>query len=195
MKYCSHCGSQKVSFHIPPGDNRARHVCGDCSEIFYQNPRIICGSLVHKDETILLCKRGIAPREGYWTLPAGFMENGETTSAAAHRETWEEAQAEVHSDQLYCIFNLPHINQVYFFYLGHLVDNEYGAGEETTETKLFHMDDIPWKELAFPTIERALSLYIEDFKTNNFPVRIENILVSPETKSYEAQAHLPKAAR
>lgn len=177
MKYCSDCGSP-VSQRIPEGDNRLRFVCNDCNVIHYQNPRIIAGCIVEHNHHVLLCKRAIAPRMGYWTLPAGFMENGETVEESAIRETWEEAEAEVENPELYTLFNLPHINQVYVFYRGSLVNGIYGSGEETVEARLFKENEIPWDELAFPTIHKTLKHFFQDLKNENFPVRIEDIIFS-----------------
>ena len=112
MKFCSECG-QSVTARVPDGDTRSRFICDHCETIHYQNPRIVAGCLAVHERQVLLCKRAIEPRMGYWTLPAGFMENGETTEEAALRETWEEARARLQSQQLYMLFNLPHINQVY----------------------------------------------------------------------------------
>jgi ADP-ribose pyrophosphatase YjhB (NUDIX family) len=174
MKFCSECGSE-VSFKIPSGDNRERHVCDSCGVIHYINPRIIAGTLPVYEDKILLCRRAIEPRKGFWTLPAGFMENGETTEQAAARETIEEAEAKVHIHGLYTVFNLPHISQVYLFFRADVIGGLHGAGEESLETALFEEQDIPWKELAFPTIYRTLKLYFDDRKTQQFPVRIEDI--------------------
>ncbi len=174
MKFCSQCGSP-VSLRIPSGDNRNRFVCNSCGEIHYSNPRIIAGALVTHEQKILLCRRAIEPRHGLWTLPAGFMENGETVSEAAARETFEEAQAEVILHGLYTVFNLPHINQVYMLYRGELVGGRHGPGEESLETELFDIEDIPWQELAFTTIHRTLRLFIEDRKTDHYPLHVEDI--------------------
>lgn len=180
MKYCSECGSQ-VSFVIPEGDNRERHVCDSCGIIHYINPRIIAGTLPVHDSKILLCRRAIEPRKGFWTLPAGFMENGETSAEAAARETIEEAEAQVNLHGLYTVFNLPHISQVYLFYRADVVDGKYGVGVESLETQLFDEQDIPWNELAFPTIYRTLKHYFKDRKINQFPVHSED-LVPPYRK-------------
>ena len=177
MKFCSSCGSS-VSQQIPQGDNRLRFVCNDCDTIHYQNPRIIAGCLVEHEKKVLLCKRAIEPRKGYWTLPAGFMENGETVKEGAVRETWEEALAKVSDPELYSMFNLPHISQVYIFYRGSLLAGEFGAGEETLESKLFAESDIPWDNLAFPTIHKALKQFFNDTQNDHFPVRIEDITFS-----------------
>jgi len=174
MKFCSECGSQ-VSVKIPEGDNRERHVCIDCGVVHYINPRIIAGTLPVYEGKVLLCRRAIEPRKGYWTLPAGFMENGETTAEAAARETIEEAEAKVDLHGLYTVFNLPHISQVYMFFRGDVIEGKFGVGTESLETQLFEEQDIPWNELAFPTIYRTLKLYFEDRKTEQYPVRIEDL--------------------
>ncbi|GAA6132079.1 hypothetical protein NBRC116187_24390 [Halopseudomonas sabulinigri] len=132
---------------------------------------------------MLLCRRAIEPRLGYWTLPAGFMENGETTEQAALRETWEEARASLQAQELYMLFNLPHINQVYLFFRGELADLDFSAGEESLEVRLFSEDEIPWQELAFPTIGKTLKQYFIDRQDNHFPVRIRDILYRPQAAS------------
>ena len=185
MKFCSDCGSS-VSHRIPQGDNRPRFICDQCDAIHYQNPRIITGCLVEHQDKILLCRRAISPRKGFWTLPAGFMENGETIEESALRETWEEAEAKVINPELYTVFNLPYINQVYIFYRGMLMDGQFGAGIETLESQLFYEEDIPWDLLAFPTIHTVLKFYYNDCKNKSFPVRIENI-VFPSHKQVESQ--------
>ena len=172
MKFCSHCGGP-VTQRIPEGDNRLRFVCGQCHTIHYQNPRIVAGCLPVWNEQVLLCRRAIEPRRGYWTLPAGFMENGETLEQAAARETQEEACARVRDLTLYTLFDLPHINQVYMFFRAELVDLDFAVGEESLEVQLFHERDIPWSELAFPTIGRTLECYFNDRQLQVYPVRNE----------------------
>ncbi|PCJ45494.1 MAG: NUDIX hydrolase [Moraxellaceae bacterium] len=177
MKFCSNCGGN-ITLLIPEGDHRDRHVCDDCGTIHYQNPRIIAGILpIYKDK-VLLCRRAIEPRRGFWTLPAGFMENGETTQEAAERETWEEAEAKIKIDGLYTLYDLPHISQLYMFYRGTVIDGQFGAGHESLETQLFDEQEIPWDELAFPTIYRTLKRYFEDRKTGVFNVHIEEIRIA-----------------
>ncbi|GAB1261156.1 NUDIX hydrolase [Aurantivibrio plasticivorans] len=175
MKFCSSCGST-VEIRIPDGDDRERHICVECETIHYSNPRIITGCLPVYEDKVLLCKRAIEPRYGYWTLPAGFMENGETTEAGALRESWEEARANITSHSLYTLFNLPHINQVYLFYYGTLKDLDFAAGPESLEVELFTEDEIPWSELAFPVIKRTLEFYFEDRKNNSFPLHSEDLI-------------------
>ena len=175
MKYCSACGSN-VSSRIPAGDNRNRFICDSCEVIHYQNPRIITGCLpVHEDQ-VLLCRRAIAPRQDYWTLPAGFMENGETSEQGATRETREEACANVSVQSLYTLFNLPHISQVYMFYRAVLTDLDFSPGEESTDVRLFAEADIPWDELAFPVIKSTLVHYFRDRKSGTYPIHIEDII-------------------
>ena len=164
MQYCSACGESIVR-HIPKGDSRERDVCGSCGTIFYMNPRIIAGCIVHRGDEILLCRRAIEPRYGLWTLPAGFMENGETTSEAACRETREEACAEVLPSHLYMMINAPFIHQVHMFYAATLPDGQFAAGEESLEVAFFRTDELPWDELAFQTTRVALQTFIEDRKT------------------------------
>lgn len=176
MKFCSNCGAP-VEQRVPQGDDRERHVCAKCDTIHYSNPRIITGSLPLFDDKVLLCRRAIQPRIGLWTLPAGFMENGETSLQGALRESWEEARAEMEVQGLYTLFNLPHINQVYMFYRGNLTNLNYGAGPESLEVALFREEEIPWDELAFPVVTRTLKLYFEDRRSGQFPIHTEDILM------------------
>lgn len=175
MKFCSQCG-KAVALHVPAGDNRERHVCTHCHTIHYQNPRIITGTLPVFENRVLLCKRAIEPRSGLWTLPAGFMENGETTEQGAERETWEEARANVTIHSLYTLFNLPQINQVYFFYRAALNDLDFSPGPESLEVELFYEHQIPWDALAFPVIARTLKHYFSDLKQGSYPIRSEDIV-------------------
>ncbi|MEW8208657.1 MAG: NUDIX hydrolase [Candidatus Thiodiazotropha taylori] len=132
MNFCSQCGA-KVEVKVPDGDNRPRHVCDSCSTIHYQNPKIVVGCIPVWEDQILLCRRAIEPRYGLWTLPAGFMENGETSQQGAARETLEEATARVDVEGLYGLYNLPHINQVYLIFRSRLLDLEFAAGTESLE--------------------------------------------------------------
>lgn len=175
MKFCSHCGNSVV-LRIPSGDDRERHVCDHCDTIHYQNPRIITGCLPIHEDKVLLCKRAIEPRHGFWTLPAGFMENGETTEQGALRESWEEAHARIAIEGLYTLFNLPQINQVYFFYRGQLTDTNFGPGTESLEVELFSEENIPWGELAFPVVKKTLEHYFVDRIHGEFPLRSEDII-------------------
>ena len=176
MKFCSQCG-KSVSHRIPDGDNRYRYICDACDTIHYQNPRIIAGCLPIHEDKVLLCKRSIDPRAGKWTLPAGFLEDSETIAQGAMRETSEEANAHVEIIDLYTVFSLPHISQVYMFFRAQLTDLDYSAGEETLEARLFEEEEIPWDELAFPVITQTLTHYFEDRKNDSFPVRSLEIII------------------
>lgn len=167
MNFCSDCG-QPVSLAVPPDDNRLRHVCGHCGTIHYQNPKMVVGSipLWRDDERVLLCRRAIEPRHGYWTLPAGFMENSETTEEAAARETFEEAGARIELQGLFSLLNVPHVHQVHLFYRAHLLDLDFEAGTESLEVKLFREEEIPWDEIAFPTVSQTLKLFFADLNAH-----------------------------
>ena len=154
IHFCTQCGSDDVQYRTPEGDSYRRYICGACGFIHYQNPNIVAGCLVVHDEKILLCKRSIEPRKGLWTLPAGFMENHETIVEAAERETWEEARAKVEEPQLYTIFNLPHINQVYVMYYGKLLGDK----------------------LAFVTIRETLKLYVQDLHSGHLGLHSGDII-------------------
>jgi len=170
MNFCSHCGNS-VYIAIPEGDNRPRHICDSCGTIHYQNPRIIAGCLPVFEDKVLLCRRAIEPRLGFWTLPAGFMENGESTEEAALRETYEEAVAEVEIQSLYTVTSILHVNQVQMFYLAHMPKPEFDISSESLEVALFAEDEIPWDELAFQTIRNALRFYFDDRKRGEYPLR------------------------
>ncbi len=165
MKFCSEC-AHPVTVAIPEGDNRPRYVCTHCGTIHYQNPKMVIGSIPvweqHGELKVLLCKRAIEPRYGYWTLPAGFMENGETTSAAAARETEEEAGANIELGNLFTLLNVVHVHQVHMFYLARLVDLDFAPGIESLDVQLFSEAEIPWADLAFPTIRTTLELFFAD---------------------------------
>ncbi|MEE4202436.1 MAG: NUDIX hydrolase [Halieaceae bacterium] len=170
MKFCTQCGGA-LALTIPAGDDRERHVCTQCGHIHYQNPRIIVGCLPTHEDRVLLCRRAIEPRYGKWTLPAGFMENGETTAEGAARETWEEAEAKATHMTLYRVFDVPQIHQVYVFYRCGVEDGRYGAGPESLETALFDEADIPWDQLAFPVVSELLTEFFEDRVCGDYPVR------------------------
>lgn len=176
IRFCSQCGSDQVRYIIPEGDNRQRYICMECHFIHYMNPRIVAGCVVTHGNRILLCKRAIEPRKGLWTLPAGFMENHETTWQAAIRETREEACASVTLDNLFTVLNLPHINQVYMMYRGILANHDYGPGPESLDIKLFDVDKIPWSELAFPAIRETLRLFIKDMKSGHYRLHCGDII-------------------
>lgn len=178
MKFCTQCGNS-VTLQIPDGDDRERHVCVQCDIIHYSNPKVIVGCVPHFEGKVLLCKRAIEPRKGYWTLPAGFMENGETTPQGAARETWEEAEAKVSNLELYRVFDVPYISQVYMFYRCDLDNGEYGVGPESLETNLYLENEIPWNEIAFPVVRETLKEFFADYPSKSFPVRVSSIEYKP----------------
>jgi ADP-ribose pyrophosphatase YjhB (NUDIX family) len=175
MKFCSTCGSPRIGLAIPPGDHLPRHVCPDCGTIHYQNPKVVVGCLPEWEDRILLCRRAIEPRLGLWTLPAGFLENGETLAAGAARETLEEAAARVDGLDLYTVINLPQIGQIYMMFRARLLDLDYGPGPESLEVALFREQDIPWETLAFRTIGRTLRNYFVDRRNARFPLRLSTL--------------------
>lgn len=178
MNYCSHCGARVIEV-IPLGDNRLRHVCPACRAVHYQNPKIVTGCIPEWEDRILLCRRAIEPRYGLWTLPAGFMENGETTREGAARESLEEAHARVEVADLFALFDLPGISQVYMIYRGTLLDLEFRAGEESLDVRLFRVAEIPWTELAFPVVEETLRLYAVDLERGDFGLHTGDIRRAP----------------
>lgn len=179
MKFCSHCGAP-VALRVPPGDNRPRFVCSACSAVHYQNPKVVAGCVAEWENKVLLCRRAIEPRLGLWTLPAGFMENDETTLQAAARETLEEASARVAIHSLYALFSLPHINQVYVMFRGRLLDLDFGPGTESLEVALFAEPEIPWSKLAFPVVHETLRLFFADRSAGAFGQHTGDIVPSAD---------------
>jgi ADP-ribose pyrophosphatase YjhB (NUDIX family) len=163
MNFCSHCGS-KLKRRIPPGDQLPRDVCEACGTIHYQNPRLVVGCVPRLDDRILLCRRAIEPRLGFWTVPAGFMEIGETMQQAAARETREEALADVEIGTLLAIAHVTHAAQVHVFFRAQMRSPTFGPAPESSEVMLVGLAAIPWDELAFPSIEFALRCYLEDLR-------------------------------
>lgn len=175
MNYCSHCGAP-VRLKIPAGDSLPRHVCERCGAIHYLNPKMVIGAIPEWKDKVLLCRRAIEPRYGLWTLPAGFMENDETTGEAAIRETHEEAAARVELLDLHTLLSLPHANQVYMMYRARLLEPSFGPTHESLEVRLFEEADIPWNELAFPTILHTLRFYYEDRRQGRFGTHVGDIV-------------------
>jgi ADP-ribose pyrophosphatase YjhB (NUDIX family) len=161
IHFCNQCASP-VSHRIPAGDALPRAICDQCGFIQYENPRMVLGCVATWEGRILLCRRAIEPRHGFWTLPAGFMENGETTAAAAARETLEEACAQVNDAHPFAMVSIPHIHQVHIFYRAQLVGGRHAAGEESLETELFREADIPWNDLAFRSVRYCLEQFFAD---------------------------------
>jgi ADP-ribose pyrophosphatase YjhB (NUDIX family) len=174
MKFCSQCG-HPVVVKIPDGDNVPRHICESCATIHYQNPKMIVGCLPYWKDQVLLCKRAIQPRVGLWTLPAGYLENGETTLQGAIRETLEEAGARVQVDDFYSLINLPHIDQVYLFFRARLLDLDFVPGTESLEVSLFQETEIPWDHLAFRTVSMVLKDYFSDRQQGEFKIRVQDL--------------------
>lgn len=169
QKFCSQCGGT-ITHRIPPEDNRVRDVCERCGAVHYQNPRNVVGVLPIWGDKVLLCRRAIEPRYDKWTLPAGFMELGETTAQGALRETQEEAGAQIELGPLYTVIDVPHAEQVHFFYLAKVLSEELFPGPESLEAAFFTLQDIPWNELAFRTVSSTLECYVQDRETGVFPV-------------------------
>ena len=144
---------------IPPGDDRERLTCPDCGFIAYENPKMVAGSVVSVGDKIMLCRRAIEPRKGFWTLPAGFMELNETPEEGAMREAWEEARARIAINALLAVYSVPRISQVQLIYRATLAEPGFAAGPESLEVELFDWTDIPWSELAFPSVKWALNEY------------------------------------
>ena len=176
MQFCMRCGSGNVAHRVPEMDNRPRDVCGACGHVHYENPRIVAGCLAWWEERLLLCQRAIEPRDGLWTLPAGFMESGETAAEAAARETLEEANSRVEVDSLYALLSLPHANQVYLVYRARMLTPECSPGLESRRTELLHPDQIPWEHLAFATMRYTLRLYVEDLQKGDFTTHVGDVL-------------------
>jgi ADP-ribose pyrophosphatase YjhB (NUDIX family) len=160
---------------VPPGDNLPRAVCTACGTIHYENPRIVVGCVPEWQGRILLCQRAIEPRRGYWTTPAGFMENGETLQAGAARESLEEAEARVQIGSLVSITHVLHARQVHVNFRGKLIDGKFGVGAESLQVGLYEESQIPWDQIAFPSIEFALRSFIEDRRTSQEVVHYNDI--------------------
>jgi len=182
MNFCSHCGSRDVGLRVPEGDTLPRFVCSACGVIHYQNPKVVVGCLPENENQVLLCRRAIEPRYGKWTLPAGFLENGESIATGAQRETVEEANARVEVGDLYTVISLPYINQVYIMFRARLLDLDFGPGTESLEVRLFGEDEVPWEELAFRTITRTLRNYFLDRKRGAFPTHVSTLERRPPVR-------------
>ncbi len=174
MKYCSHCGAS-VALKIPPGDNLPRFVCDGCGTVHYQNPNVVVGCVPVWGDKVLLCKRAIEPRSGYWTIPAGFLENRETLQEAAIRETREEAMAAVDLGPLLAIVNVAHASQIHIMFRARLVEERFGAGEETLETALYSETDIPWPLIAFPSVQFTLQRFFSDRSAGTEEVHVTSV--------------------
>ena len=154
---------------IPPGDDRERAVCGHCGFVDYKNPKIVVGSVATWEDKILLCKRAIEPRFGFWTLPAGYLELAETVEDGTLREAWEEARARLEIDRMLAVYSIPRISQVQIMFRARLITPEIDAGPESQEVGLFRWDEIPWADIAFPTVGWALRQWRESRQKSDFP--------------------------
>jgi len=161
---------------VPEGDHLERAVCETCDTVHYENPKIVSGCIATWEDRVLLCRRAIEPRYGLWTLPAGYMENDETTADAAARETAEEAGAEVDIVDLFAMINLPHISQVYVMFRGNMRNAEYEPGIESLEAGLFDQDSIPWHDLAFPVVTETLRRFFFDRARGEFRIHVGDIV-------------------
>ncbi len=178
MKFCNLCGAS-VTLRIPAEDSRPRHVCTQCDTIHYENPKLVIGAIPVWEDRVLLCRRAIEPRHGLWTLPGGFMENGESTEQAAIRETLEEAHARVELDELYSMYSLPYINQVHLFFRARLLDLDFAPGIESLEVRLFSEADIPWQELAFRPVRFSLEHFFNERKQGKFSLHVDELAPPP----------------
>ena len=174
MKFCSNCGKPLTTI-TPLGDDRLRFYCESCRVVHYQNPVLVVGCIPESEDKILLCRRAIEPSYGKWTLPAGYLENGETVAAGAKRETFEEAQARVEILAPYALYNICHVNQIYLMFRARLKDNNFQAGSESLEVKLFSENEIPWEEIAFRVINATLLQYFDDRRAGRFTFYTGNI--------------------
>lgn len=173
-RFCAHCGAPIVR-RVPTGDNRERDCCDRCGAIHYVNPRPVVGTIPLWDDRILLCRRAIDPRYGKWTLPAGFMEVGETTAGGAQRETIEEAGARIEVGPVFSILDVPHVEQVHIFFRAQLLDLDFAPGSESLEVRLFEETAIPWDELAFRTVSMTLRLFFADRTRGAYGVHIQAV--------------------
>jgi ADP-ribose pyrophosphatase YjhB (NUDIX family) len=183
MNQCSNCGGCLI-VTTPPGDDRPRFFCPACHTVHYENPKMVVGCIPEHNDRILLCRRAIEPRLGLWTLPAGYLENGETVNAGAEREAFEEARAHLADLSPYLLFNICHINQMYLMFRARLADLNFSAGSESLEVKLFDETQIPWNELAFPVITETLRHYFKDRVSGRFAFGIFDILPTDSSFSY-----------
>ncbi|MDA1118642.1 MAG: NUDIX hydrolase [Proteobacteria bacterium] len=174
MKFCANCGAQVVR-RVPPGDSLPREVCDACGEIHYRNPKLVVGAIAEYQGRILLCRRAIEPRYGYWTLPAGFMENDETAAQGALRETLEEAGARIEIEAPFSLISVPRVNQVHLFYRARLLDLEFKPGEESLEVALVDEAGVPWKEVAFRTVSLSLQHWFADRARGAFGFHAEDL--------------------
>ncbi len=164
MNFCNHCGSDQLSYQVPDGDHLPRYICANCHIIHYQNPNLVVGAIAEFNGKILLARRDIQPRKGFWNLPCGYLENGETVQEGAVREVFEETGAKIELGALHTIFNLPDVNQVYMIFRAQMASEKTITTAESIEVDLFSPDEIPWSEMAFESNTFALKSYLDDLK-------------------------------
>ncbi len=174
IRHCRVCGAP-TEYRTPADDNRDRAVCTACETVHYENPLNVVGTVPVLGARVLLCRRNIEPRKGFWTLPAGFMELGETTEQGAIRETVEEAGAEIELEALFTVLNVVHVGQVHFYYRARMLDDRLDPGPETIEAQLFDEADVPWDELAFKTVKVTLEHFFADRREGQFPIHCADI--------------------
>lgn len=175
IKHCRECGTP-VQYRLPDdGDTRERAICTACNTVHYENPLNVVGTVPWIGDRVLLCKRNIEPRWGKWTLPAGFMELGESTAQGAARETREEAGAQFEMEDLFSVMSVPRVGQVHLYYRARLTSDVFDPGHETLETRLFREDEIPWEELAFRTVRETLLRYFADQRAGRFGIHAFDI--------------------
>jgi ADP-ribose pyrophosphatase YjhB (NUDIX family) len=172
--YCMRCGG-RMDVRVPPGDDRPRHVCSCCGRIHYVNPKLVVGCIAEWEDRILLCRRAIEPRLGKWTVPAGYLEAGETVADGARREALEEAKAKVQIIAPYTLLDLTFVNQVYLLFRARLIDGEFGVGHESLDARLFEERDVPWEDVAFTGVKKTLRLYFRDRAAGDFPLHMDQI--------------------
>jgi len=164
--------SENFEQRIPEGDDRLRRVCADCGFVDYENPKIVVGAVVAWQDRVLLCRRAIDPRKGFWTLPAGYLELHESAAEGARREAWEEARAEIEIDQILAVYSIPRISQIQLIYRARMAAPEVAPGPETAELDFFPWDRIPWDDLAFPSVHWALGHFREVEGLESFAPRV-----------------------
>jgi ADP-ribose pyrophosphatase YjhB (NUDIX family) len=174
IQHCQVCGNP-AAYRVPPDDNRERAICTACGHVHYENPLNVVGTVPVWNEQVLLCRRNIEPRYGLWTLPAGFMELGESTEAGAVRETDEEAGARIDVEGLFTVLNVVRVGQVHLFYRARLRDTDFHPGPETIEARLFHEHEVPWSELAFRTVRETLERYFADRRRGHYGVHCVDV--------------------
>jgi ADP-ribose pyrophosphatase YjhB (NUDIX family) len=178
IRFCTNCGAD-IARTVPPGDGKPRAVCTSCGVIQYENPKMVVGCIPMWKDQILLCRRAIEPRYGYWTLPAGFMENGESTAEGAARETIEEAGARVVELSPFALIDVPHVHQVHLYFLARLADTDFHPGDESLEAKLFTRAQLPWNDLSFRTVTETLKHFFADRERGGYGFHHETLTYPP----------------